>query len=145
MHKLVKAMKSQYTHLREEHEWSNLTIILAVLAIPVVVGACLVHPEQAAVPSYSAGLYRHYPIHDLDVPISTKQYLNPIHDLDVPISNKQYLNPIHDLDAPISTKQYLYPIHDLDVPISSKQYLNPIHDLAMPNLCPIFAHTVLNK
>uniref|UniRef100_A0A6S8IL97 Thioredoxin domain-containing protein n=1 Tax=Dunaliella tertiolecta TaxID=3047 RepID=A0A6S8IL97_DUNTE len=38
MHKLVKAMKSQYTHLREEHEWSNLTIILAVLAIPVVVG-----------------------------------------------------------------------------------------------------------
>ncbi|KAF5829928.1 hypothetical protein DUNSADRAFT_15308 [Dunaliella salina] len=47
-HKLVKAMKSQYSHLREEHEWSNFTIIMAVLAVPVVVDGTQLHvaPRQ---------------------------------------------------------------------------------------------------
>jgi len=39
IHRVPSALKRQYRHLRDEHQWSDFTIILSVLAIPIITGS----------------------------------------------------------------------------------------------------------
>jgi len=55
VHRVPIALKKQYTYMREVQHWSDFTIILGVLAVPVIAGMCVCGGGQVGVGAGGGG------------------------------------------------------------------------------------------